>query len=119
MPEEVSILADLGIIQVDSYGHVSERDLLASMEEVLAIYRDRGFSRVFVDASRETSLPATLPLHQFGAVLSEDATSLKFAVLVSEQVREELRFLETVTRNRGMEVRMFASRDEALAWLKE
>lgn len=119
MPEEVSILADLGIIQVDSYGDVSERDLLASMEEVLAIHKEHGFSRVFVDASGETSLPSTLPLNQFGSVLSEDAVSLKFAVLVNERVREDLHFLETVTKNRGMEVRMFDSREDAFAWLKE
>jgi hypothetical protein len=119
MPEDVSILEDLGIIQVDSYGEVTEGDLLASMEEVLAIHKARGFSRVFVDASKETSLPSTLPLHQFGSVLSEDATVLKFAVVVSATVREDLRFLETVTQNRGMEVRMFNSRDEALAWLKQ
>jgi hypothetical protein len=119
MPEEVSILEDLGIIQVDSYGRVTEGDLLVSMEEILAIQKERGLSRVFVDASRETALPSALPLHQFGSVLSQDATTLKFAVLVSDQVREDLRFLETVTQKRGMQVRMFDSRAEALAWLRE
>lgn len=119
MPEEVSILEDLGIIQVDSFGVVTEGDLLASMEEVLAIHKQRGLSRVFVDASHETSLPNTFPLHKFADVLSKNATALRFAVLVSDAVREDLRFLETSTRNRGMQVRMFDSRDEAIAWLKE
>jgi hypothetical protein len=119
MPEEVSILADLGIIQIDSYGEVSEADMLATMEEILQIQKERGLTRVFVDASRETSLPRTLPLHQFGSALSSDAMMLKFAVLVSDKVREDLHFLETVTRNRGMEVKMFDSREEALAWLQE
>ena len=119
MPEEVSILADLGIIQVDSYGEVTEADLLASMEEVLEIQNTRGFTRVFVDASKETSLPKTLPLHQFRSVLSTDAMMLKIAVLASESLREDLRFLETVTRNRGMQVRIFDSREKAMTWLQE
>lgn len=119
MPEDVSILEDLGIIQVDSYGEVTEGDLLTSLEDILAIHKQRGFSRVLVDASRETSLPNSLPLHQFGSALSEDATVIKFAVVFSEVVREDLRFLETVMQNRGMQVRLFNSRDEALAWLKE
>jgi hypothetical protein len=119
MPEEVSILEDLGIIRVDSYGEVTEGDLLASMEEVLAIHKERGISRVFVDASRETSLPSTLPLHHFGSVLSQDAMVLKIAVSASAAVHDVLRFLETVTQNRGMQVKIFENREEALAWLKE
>ena len=119
MPEEVSILADLGIIQVDSYGDVSEGDLLASMEEVLTLQSQRGLSRVFVDATRETSLPGTFPLQQFGSMLSRNAIGIKFAILVSDMVREDLRYLETVTRNRGMQLRIFDSRDEAFAWLSE
>lgn len=119
MPEEVSILEDLEIIRVDSYGRVTEGDLLASMEEILAIQRESGLSRVFIDASRETALPSTHPLHQFGSVLSQNATALKFAVLLSDRVREDLRLLETVAQNRGMQVRTFDSRAEAQAWLRE
>jgi hypothetical protein len=119
MPEEVSILEDLEIICVNSYGRVTEGDLLASMEEILAIQRERGLSRVFVDASRETALPSTHPLHQFGAVLSQNAATFKFALLASDRVRKDLRLLETVTQNRGMQVRMFDSRVEALTWLRE
>ena len=119
MPEEVSILADLGIIKIDSYGEVTGADMLATMEEVLDVTRERGLTRVFVDASKETSLPSTLPIHQFGALLSKDAMMLRFAVLVNDQVREDLHFLETVTKNRGMQVKMFDSREEAMAWLME
>jgi len=42
---------------------------------------------------------------------------MKFAVAVSAEVKEDLRFLETVTRNRGMQVQMFDSTDAALKWL--
>ena len=119
MPEEVSILADLGIIQIDSFGEVTGADMLATLEEILHIQSERGLTRVFVDASKETSLPNTLPLHQFGSMLSADAMMLRFAVLVNDQVREDLHFLETVTKNRGMQVRMFDSREEAMAWLLE
>lgn len=119
MPEEVSILEDLGIIHVYSYGEVTEGDLLASMEEVLAIHRQRGFSKVLVDASKETSLPSTPPLHRFGSLLSENATVLKLAVVVSDAVRDDLHFLVTAAQDRGMHVKIFDTREQALAWLKE
>ena len=33
--------------------------------------------------------------------------------------KQELEFFETACRNRGLDVRVFGERDEALAWLTE
>ena len=38
---------------------------------------------------------------------------------VMPTAEEQLKFYETVTRNRGFQVRIFGSREEALAWLTE
>jgi hypothetical protein len=119
MPETVSVRSDEGIVEVHSYGEVTEQDLRASLESVAAICRDCGLSRVLVDAREETSLPPTLSLFQFGADLLHTGVlrTARFAVLASEVTRKDQRFLETVTRNRGLEIRIFDSEDDAIAWL--
>jgi hypothetical protein len=119
MPERVTIRKDLRIIQIDSYGTVTAGDMRRSLEEVAEIHREQGLSRVFVDATQETSLPSTLPLFEFGSALSESLRVLKFAVAVAPTLKDDFAFLEDVTRNRGMQVRMFDSSDAALAWLLE
>ncbi len=51
MPEKVIIREDLQVIQVQSFGEVPSTDMEQSLEEILKIYKDRGLSRVFVDAT--------------------------------------------------------------------
>lgn len=117
MPERVTIREDLQIIQVDSYGDVTEEDLKGSLDEVMRVHGETGISKVLVDATQETSLPQTFPLFEFGAELAAELLTIQFGVAVSPEVADDLRFLENVTRNRGMNVKMFDSTDAALAWL--
>ena len=117
MPERVSILEDLKIIKVDSYGDVSIADLKQSMEKVIKIHQEKGLTKVFIDASKETDLPSTFPVFDFGTELAQILGKLKFAVVTAPKLKGILRFLETVTVNRGAQVRMFDSADSALAWL--
>ena len=86
MPETVEILEDLGVIKVESYGKVTAADLKQSMIKVNEINKDRGFYKVFVDATRETSLPSPIYLFQFGSDLIKVIGSLKFAVAVSQNL---------------------------------
>ena len=79
---------------------------------------EHAVTKVFVDASEETSLPRTVGLHEFGTHMSEEILRIQFAVVMSPVVRKELLFLETVTVNRGMKVKMFDTREEALEWLQ-
>ena len=117
MPERVSILEDQEIIKIESYGEVSISDLKQSMEEVIKIHQEKGLTRVFIDASKETALPSTYPVFKFGSELAQVLQKLKFAVVTSPKLKDILRFLENVTRNRGAQVRMFESEDAALEWL--
>jgi hypothetical protein len=44
---------------------------------------------------------------------------MRYAVAVSPEVARDVGFLETVSRNRGVNMRLFESTDRALAWLRE
>jgi len=119
MPEKIHIREDLQIIHIDSFGDVTSDDLRNSLNEVCRIYQEHGLTRIFIDATRETSLPSTYPLFEFGSDLADYVQFFVFAVVVSPAVKDDLMFLETVTRNRGMTVRMFDSPKTAMSWLLE
>ena len=119
MPEVVTVNETLGIIEVRSYGEVSEQDLARSREQVSDIMREQGIMKVLVDAREETSLPSTFPLFLFGSSFAQSdiLRSMTLAAVVSEMTKKHLAFIETVARNRGVEIRIFDSMDAALAWL--
>ena len=119
MPEEVTILEDLSIIRVDSYGVVTQEDLIGSMREVSRIHRERGLTRVLVDATRETSLPSTFPLYEFGSDLARALRAVRFALVPAPDLKEDLTFLETVAINRGLEVEIFDSVPDAIQRLTQ
>lgn len=121
MPEVVTVREDQGIIEVQSYGEVSERDLTASRHRVSEIVREKGIKQVLVDARELTSLPRTFALFLFGKSFAEEDVlrTIKLAAVVSEKTTKDMAFIETVARNRGATMRLFRSMDAALAWLRE
>ena len=120
MPETVEVLGDLAVIQIRFFGAVTEEDLLKSRESVSKIYQELKLTKVLVDATAVTSLPRTLSIFDHGVSLSGTGlpSKAKFAVVISEAVKNDAYFLETVARNRSANLKNFESREEALAWLK-
>ena len=119
MPETVSINKRLGVIQIDSSGDVDKRDLYSSLQSVLEIVEKTGLKKVLVDTTKQTKLPTIQVLHRFGKELSTRARMLKHAVTVSQLPHNDLQFIETVSVNRGVNMRIFDSVDHALAWLNK
>lgn len=119
MPEKIALLEDLQIYRIDSYGDVSIEDMKQSLAQLVEMQRESGLRRVLVDATKETSLPPAGPLYEFGSELAKTVAHLTFAIAVAPGLARDLGFIETVTRNRGMQVRVFDSVDAALAWLND
>ncbi len=119
MPEEISILEDLRIIQVTSSAEATVEDIKGSFDTALKLNREKGLTRVLVDQTRAESFPSTLPSLEFGENLAKTARVLRVAVVPSPGTRQNMRFLETVARNRGGQMRLFDSPDAALAWLTD
>ena len=115
MPEIVSWRPDIGIIEVRSFGAITGDDWRSSLEEVLRLSQVHGIHRVLVDARELTSMPDTLGILGFGENLPRN---IRFGVVAGEESKHNVRFLETVARNRNLELRMFSTVAEALDWLK-
>ena len=119
MPERVSVREDIGVIVVHSFGEVTEQDISESQEVVLKYARERNYTKILVDASEETSLPSTMKLFDVGTRISgsDILRTMRFAVVISEDTKDDIAFLETLLVNRGILIRIFHSMDTALAWL--
>jgi len=119
MPEEVTIGNDLETIQVKSCGDITLEDLKKTLDSILRIKEDRGLTKVFVDTTTVTSYPSTFPVFEFGAQAACSLRGVKIAIVAVSGTRNDVRFFETVVRNRGGDVSLFDSPTAALAWVTE
>ena len=87
---------------------------------------DAGADRVLLDGRQVTGNPDVLDRYIYGEFVAQAAARLpksevpippKFAYVLSHPVLDPDRLGETVARNRGMSLRAFDNREEALEWL--
>ncbi len=119
MPETVTYRGDMNIIQVDSFDVVSEADLKHTLETVMKLREEHGTTRVFIDASKQSSMPSPVSLFQFGNDMAAHVRDMRFAVYFLPGMVRDLAFLEDVAVNRGVQVKRFEAADAALQWLLE
>ncbi len=119
MPETVTVLEDQKIIHVVSIGDITYDDLQETLAAVLKLQQERGINRVLVDATRQESFPDTMPVFEFGEAVPAALGDAKIAIAISPRTWEAVQFFSTVARNRGANVEMFDTTDEALKWLRK
>lgn len=117
MPETVDYDEDLGLILVRSFGAVSTEEMTASVDLVGKIAAEKGAQKVLIDAEDLESMPEAGDLFFLAPTFPRSA---RIAVILSRQkaIRDGLRFAENAAQNRGVDLRIFPSRSEALAWLQ-
>jgi hypothetical protein len=117
MPETVDYDEGLGVILVRSFGVVSAEEMEASVGRVARLSAEMGSVKVLVDAEHLEAMPQAGDLFFLAATFPRSA---RLAVVISRhrEVRGDLRFAENAARNRGVDLRLFSTRSEALDWLK-
>ena len=98
---------------------MTAEDLQATLASALKMHQELGVHRGFVDATNVTSYPSTYPIFDFGSQAAARLRGLKIAIAAPPGNLIDPRFFETVTKNRGANIRAFDSTDAALAWLME
>ena len=84
-----------------------------------------GATKVLIDGRQITGNPTIFERFLYGTfaacatleVLHKHNLKLKFAYVIQEPLRDSERFGETVASNRGMDVKTFEGRKEAVEWL--
>ena len=117
MPETVTVNKELNIIEVRSFGSILTEQLARSVAEVKRIHRETSIDKVFVDTHGLTSFPGTIDIFEIAKGFPR---GIRIAVLaVAEQeMKGDLQFAQTVAQNRGVLIRLFESKDEAIEWLR-
>ena len=120
MPWTANVSKDLKFVEISASGIISDQDMLESRKSVEQAWHKHGITRVLVDAREVAELPGTSGLFAFGSSVHETPIppDFRFAVAVGKEVEEDLRFLETVSRNRGVPIRLFPSVNKARDWLE-
>ncbi len=116
MHDGIKVDEDRGIMQVDSYGTSSKQDIADSISEIKQVYADRGFHKVLVDTTRQEAMPGIVDIFE---VFSTFPRELKLALLLKRKQRteEDLYFGEDVGVNRGVLMKIFYDREQAIEWL--
>jgi hypothetical protein len=121
MPWKVRHPDDRAIVETVYAGLLSPEELLAAARATVAEARARGTRLLLGDCSELEGGHSVVDLYGlldlFGSI--ENAHEFREAVLMPSlaATAEDVRFWETACRNRGLEVRAFRQRAEALAWL--
>ena len=121
MPEVVSVDEKNGVILVRSWGDISYDDLNSTREITFSLYEKTGINKILVDAREQKSMITIGESYDFGDDIGKDPRSrnMKWAIVPSKHTREGTRFLETTSRNRGLNVKIHDDIESALKWLKE
>jgi len=117
MPEDITVNKKLGIIEVNSYGKVTHEDSLASLATLEALIKETAILKVLSDTQKQDSAPSTFNIYDFGVNLPRQ---LKIAIIASKDqtTSQDVTFLDNVAHNRGVNIKIFSSRNEALEWLR-
>ena len=121
MAFSIAYVEEVGVVEMVFRGTVTPADVDAAMTEAGTVGAENLSNRFLVD-SRE--MPAggsafdVLALAELLAALPPGVIERE-AVLLSDDAAaaDQMEFFETACRNRGLDVRVFHDRDEALGWL--
>jgi len=121
MPKHVRVHKDGGLLEIIYTGDVTSEDLADDRDLGERVCRKNGPQKVLVDCSKVHQAPSTTTLYDHGSCIARSPvlSQLKHALVVPEAVAKEAYFLETISQNRGVSMRYFATRAEALKWLRK
>ena len=117
MPEQIKVNKELGIIEVDSRDKVSYEDSMASLATLQTLMAETGIRKILSDTRRQNFHPDMFKVYEFGKRLPNNA---QIAVIVSQAqpTAAAVSFLDDVASNRGVHIKLFGSRKEAIEWLR-
>jgi hypothetical protein len=121
VPVDVGFLDDVGVVEMVLAGVVAPPDLDEAVTRAGVLGAERLSNWYLIDARDITaggSAFAVLALAEYLSSIPPGVIEREAVLLPCEAAAKgEMEFFETACRNRGLDVRVFGERDEALAWL--
>lgn len=116
MPDRIHIDESRGLIEIESVGVVTKADIAASIATIRQHAESKNIHRILVDTTMQATMPSTTEIYE---LFSEFPRRTRTALLTDESqpTAEDVAFVESVSINRGTQMKIFFKKDEALAWL--
>lgn len=113
--------AGQGLVEVDYDGSVTQGDLQAAFLETGRLLSLNGCLRVLADCSAMNGNPSLLGVLDLVQELAKEGIPAQFREAIipppNGPTREDVVFFETACRNRGLNMRIFPTRDAGVRWL--
>ena len=112
-------LIDSDVLGFELEGPMTLEALQSAGKAIATTCVEKKFPRALADARRQTGDLSILEWHSLAAGFEGLwPRGLRLAIVdLPERIKPD-RIMETTARNRGIDVRVFADKDEALAWLR-
>ena len=108
-------------LHVEASGTRTPETLLSAAKDVVVACEKHGYNKVLADAQKMTGTLGTANrfyLVEDGFKKLRGPKRLKISIVDIEDNRSRFEFFETVARNRGFNLRIFANADKAILWLR-
>lgn len=121
MPWTLSLLQPEQIVVTEYVAPMTGSEVMAATRATIAFGRQHDTPRFLSDCTRLAQVGT--PFEVFELIRLYETLQIqpwmRDAVLLpeSDQAREDMRFYETASRNRGYDVRLFVDRQAAIDWL--
>jgi hypothetical protein len=121
MPYRVTFLEDAGVIETEYTGRMTRDEFEAAVAATVDAVLERDRHRLLSDCTGLDVAASPLDLWSLAEWIAAQPPGMleREAVVLppAPETAAEVAFYETACKNRGINVRVFSSRDEALAWL--
>ena len=120
MPSNIIVRKEFNLIEVWISGFLSLDELRREGTKIREIALPLGKMKFMIDVREAVALARTWPIAIFSASSWETLSSFceEIAVVAQEADKNYLRFLEVISRNGGVKVKIFTSLKEAYEWIK-
>jgi len=121
MSHKIQVHED-GIVEVVHTGRMTITEATESRTEAAAIMADRGLRLILADVSDTDHDETTLDLFNFNAShydVFPPSTRLAVVIPPDPLKANSAQFAETVAVNRGIKMKIFLGKDDAMDWLRK
>ena len=120
MSHKIKVLED-GIVEIVHTGRMTIKEATASRQEAAAIMKSRNLRLVLADVSDTDHDQSTADLFDFNASQYDvfpHFTRLSVVIPPDAGHLSSAQFAETVAVNRGIAMKIFLNKDDAMKWLR-
>ncbi len=120
MPTNIKIIRTQDFIRAKSDGTLDLKASLNLLNDLVGVLETAGKYHILVDVRRANVKLSISDNYSLGTAIAEHSArkyQKKFALLVPPEENENAHFLESVSRNRGSNLRTFTDFETAITWL--